>query len=50
MVKSMVFMLIWGLLHKTLTGEKTLVKFENSGKPYSTTDFTPGGGGGGGGN
>ena len=32
----------WGILHKTLTGEKTLVKSENSGKPYSTIDFTTG--------
>ena len=32
----------WGLLHKTLTGEKTLVKSENSGKHDFTIDFTIG--------
>ena len=31
-----------GLLHKTLTGEKTQVKSENSGKQNVTIDFTIG--------
>ena len=31
-----------GLLHKTLTGKKTRVKSENSGKHNFTTDFTIG--------
>ena len=30
---------LWGLLHKTLTGEKTWVKSENSGKHNFTIDF-----------
>ena len=33
---------IRGLLHKTLTGEKTRVKSENSGKHEFTIDFTIG--------
>ena len=32
----------WGQLHKTFTGEKTLVKSEISGKHEFTIDFTAG--------
>ena len=32
----------WGPLHKTFTGEKTLVKSENCGKNEFTIDFTIG--------
>ena len=33
---------IWGLLHKTITGEKTPVKSENSGTHNFNIDFTIG--------
>ena len=32
----------WGPLHKTFTGEKTLVKYKNSGKHKCTIDITIG--------